>query len=349
MKLLKLPKRNFNEFVESLKRFGELHAPVRKGENTYVFAPIEDPSQIALEAIRTILPPKKYFYQPKTPMFNFDAQKGYSPVTAGIDRRLVLFGLHSCEINALNILDSVFAKDFRDDYYFVRRAGTAIIGLSCEPDELCFCESMDTDYVESGFDLFLSDIGDSYSVGVGSSLGDDMVIAKEDLFEKLALSDIEEYKAHSRAQKSKYTLKLDVRDLPEILDLEYQSKVWEKYGDKCLSCGSCSMVCPTCYCYNVMDIINLQADSGQRIRMWDSCLFKEHALVAGGHNFRKNRSDRLKRRYLHKQQGFVGEYGRTSCVGCGRCIQSCPAGINIVNVLTEIKGEEEDVKAASNS
>lgn len=109
------------------------------------------------------------------------------------------------------------------------------------------------------------------------------------------------------------------------------------------------MVCPTCYCYNIDDVLSLDAKTGERIRTWDSCLFKNHALVAGGHNFRKNRSDRLKRRYLHKHQGFIGEYGRTSCVGCGRCIQTCPAGINIVNILTEIKGEEEDVKAASRS
>ena len=231
MKLLKLPKRNVFEFIESLRAFGELHAPVRRGDNNYIFAPIDDTSEIVFDAMRTIIPPKKYLYRPVQPMFRFDPEKGYEPVTDDIDKRVVLFGLHSCEINALNILDSVFRKDYKDDYYFVRRAATAIIGISCEPDELCFCESMDCDYVEGGFDLFFSDIGDSYFVGVGSSLGDDMVIAKEDLFEKLSHMDVEEYKARSRAQKDKYTLKLDIRDLPEILDLEYQSKVWEKYGE----------------------------------------------------------------------------------------------------------------------
>lgn len=339
MKLLKLPKRNLFEFIDSLKNFGELHAPVRKGDRCYAYAPISDPKEIALDAVRTILPPKKYFYKPVQPMFNFDPVKGYTPVTEDMDKKIILFGLHACEINALNILDSVFETDYRDDYYFERRRNTAIIGLSCEPDELCFCESMDSAYVESGFDLFFTDLQEYYLVGVGTSLGDDMLAGKAGLFEALTAEDVEKFKAHSREHKDKYTLKLDVRDLPEILDMEYQSKVWEKYGAKCLSCGSCSMVCPTCYCYNINDEVNLDAVSGKRMRSWDSCLFKEHALVAGGHNFRANRSDRLKRRYLHKQHGFSSEYGRTSCVGCGRCIQTCPAGINIVNVLTEIKGE----------
>ena len=102
------------------------------------------------------------------------------------------------------------------------------------------------------------------------------------------------------------------------------------------------MVCPTCYCYDVYDELNLDQVSGQRKRMWDSCLRKEHALVAGGENFREHRSDRVKFRYYHKQRGFVAEYGRPSCVGCGRCIVACPAKIDIVEVIQKIRGEDHE-------
>ena len=134
---------------------------------------------------------------------------------------------------------------------------------------------------------------------------------------------------------------MDLGDLPEILEMEYHSEVWDELGRKCLSCGSCSMVCPTCYCFDVNDEVDLGSRSGRRIRSWDSCLFETHALVAGGENFREHRSSRIKFRYYHKQRGFVAEYGRPSCVGCGRCIAGCPAGIDIVSVIEKLRGDKD--------
>jgi sulfhydrogenase subunit beta (sulfur reductase) len=132
-----------------------------------------------------------------------------------------------------------------------------------------------------------------------------------------------------------------LEDLPEILEMEYHSKVWDEFGSKCLSCGSCSMVCPTCYCFDIGDEVELGSRAGRRVRSWDSCLLKTHALVAGGENFRGARSSRVKFRFYHKQRGFVAEYGRPSCVGCGRCVAVCPAQINIITVIETIRGERD--------
>jgi sulfhydrogenase subunit beta (sulfur reductase) len=123
--------------------------------------------------------------------------------------------------------------------------------------------------------------------------------------------------------------------------MEYQSQVWNDLGERCLSCGACSHVCPTCYCFDVQDDVDLGARSGRRLRVWDSCLFRTHALVAGGENFRATRDSRVKFRYYHKQRGFVAEYGRPSCVGCGRCTVACPAGIDIVTVIRMLAGETD--------
>jgi sulfhydrogenase subunit beta (sulfur reductase) len=100
------------------------------------------------------------------------------------------------------------------------------------------------------------------------------------------------------------------------------------------------MVCPTCHCYDVADDVELGSRNGSRARNWDSCLFSTHALVAGGDNFRKTRANRVKFRFYHKQRGFVGEYGRPSCVGCGRCIVTCPVNIDIVKVIDALRGVE---------
>jgi sulfhydrogenase subunit beta (sulfur reductase) len=134
---------------------------------------------------------------------------------------------------------------------------------------------------------------------------------------------------------------VELSGFAEILEMEYESKVWEDLGERCLSCGACSHVCPTCYCFDVQDEVALGTRAGERVRVWDSCLLKNHALVAGGENFRASRASRVKFRYYHKQRGFVAEYGRPSCVGCGRCIVACPAAIDIVTVIRMLRGQTD--------
>jgi sulfhydrogenase subunit beta (sulfur reductase) len=202
---------------------------------------------------------------------------------------------------------------------------------------------MRADFVEHGFDLFLYDTGGYYQALVGTALGDDMVLGTGNLFEPVDAVEIDDYKRRSRNKRRAFEVDVEIRDLPEIFEMEYRSGIWNELGEKCLSCGSCSMVCPTCYCYDVADDVELGSRAGQRTRTWDSCLFKSHALVGSGENFRGPRSSRIKYRFYHKQRGFVAEYGRPSCVGCGRCIEACPVGIDVVQVIESLRRVEEDV------
>jgi sulfhydrogenase subunit beta (sulfur reductase) len=339
VKILRLPKEQLDFFASVLQQFGEVHAPVERN-GKYVFARLDRWSDAVLDYNRTILPPKKYFLPPRETLCAFQRKAGYTPTSEDLDKKIVLFGVHPCDIYGLNILDDVFAGKFPDPYYRNRRDNVAIIGIDCTPDEHCFCRSMRADFVDHGFDLFLYDIGRYYLTFVGTARGDDMVLAAGSLFEPVAREDIDEYKARSESKRKAYRLDVEIRDLPEIFEMEYHAEIWEELGKRCLSCGNCSMVCPTCYCYDVVDEVELGSRDGKRARLWDSCLFSSHALVAGGENFRKSRASRIKFRFYHKQRGFVAEYGRPSCIGCGRCIEACPVNIDIIEVLNMLRGAE---------
>jgi sulfhydrogenase subunit beta (sulfur reductase) len=339
MKILKMAKKDLDFFAAVLPAFGEVYAPVKRGSG-YAFEKPSLWSDVQMNYTRTILPPKKLLLPPRETTFAFDPNKGFQDRLAEATKPMVLFGVHAYDIYGLNILDRVFAQSkYPDPYYIARRKATSVIGVDFVPDAKHCAGSMNADFVDHGFDLFLSDIGDDYLVLVGTSRGDDMVVMSGCLMRSPTEADFIEYKNRSKNRREAYTTKLELDSLPEILEMEYHSKVWDEFGDKCLSCGSCSMVCPTCYCFDINDEVDLGSRAGHRIRSWDSCLLKTHALVAGGENFRAARSSRVKFRFYHKQRGFVAEYGRPSCVGCGRCVAACPVQINIITVIETIRGE----------
>jgi len=339
MKVIRMKKENRDEFLRAVMEVGELWAPVQKKKRVY-YDRIDDPKMIAKDLKRPILPLKKLIYPSKFSMFRF-SEKGYEPTLDNIPTRIV-FGVTPCDIHAILITDRVFMKDYPDPYYMKRRENTIIIGHSCEPDENCLCKSTNTHYVEEGFDLAMNDLGDFYLVWIGSSKGHDLTRLRPDLFdEDIKDRDIKKYLEWREKRDAQFEKVFDTTGLPDIMELSYNSPLWERLGEKCLSCGSCVMVCPTCNCFNVVDEISLAEKlEGERVRHWDACVFPEHALVAGGHNFRPTRAERIRLYYIHKLQAFVGEFGKPACVGCGRCVVTCPVDINVLEVVKDLKGKE---------
>jgi sulfhydrogenase subunit beta (sulfur reductase) len=327
-------------FLESTEKFGALYGPVmRNGILTF------DRAQNAAEMVpnlceKTMIPPKKLFHPIRFDMFKFD-EKGFVPDYSTIERRVVV-GLHPCEIHGLLTLDRVFGSAPPDPYYMELRKNSLIIGWSCAVCNDALCKSTNTDMIEEGFDLFFVDIGEFYLVWIGSSIGYDMIHEKEEFFDdKVTRDDLRAYIEWREKRNASFLKSFNFDNMPDVMDMTYASEVWNYFADKCISCGQCSMVCPTCNCYSVTDHFDVtNALKGRRERMWDSCMFADYSLVAGGHNFRGARADRLRLWYTHKLKAYGGEFGKPGCVGCGRCVETCPVDINVLTIAEALTSGE---------
>lgn len=331
-----LLKENISHFSSALQNIGSIFAPVKNSKKTHSFKKVESLNQSDLEYTRTMIPPKKFFIPPTETIFSFDKESDEYVETPTDANPIVLFGVHACDLNALNLLSKVYLAEFTDKYYLERRKNTTIIGISCSPDEHCFCKSTGTDYVSEGFDLFLHDIGDRYLVRVGSIKGHYCIEKNKSIFKEITSEDISLYKHFENKRINSFTQSIEMSGMQEMLDLSYDSPIWEEYGSKCLSCGSCNLVCPRCRCYDVQDYLDLNLRTGMRLRKWYSCMLEEHGLIAGGHNFRATSNERLRNRINCK--GSLKEE-MPNCVGCGRCTVFCPANIDYLEIMRKVRGE----------
>ena len=331
-----LDKNNMPNFFVALTKYGSIYAPVKVSEKTHSFQSVSSLDEVDLDYNRTMIPPKKLFISPEETIFTFNRKNEKFIEQGQNNSTQVLLGVHSCDIHALNLLAKVFLKEFTDKYYAERRERTLLVGLSCTPDEHCFCKSTGTDYVNEGFELFLHDIGDQYLVRIGSQKGFNFVQENSTFFDEVTESHLNQFKETENERMTKFTSSLEMSGLQDMLDLSYDNKLWEEYGEKCLGCGSCNLVCPRCRCYDVQDYVDLNLTTGERVRKWYSCMLKDHGLVAGGHNFRPSSKERIRNRFNCK--GSLREE-MPNCVGCGRCSTYCPAGIDFLEVMKKVRGE----------
>ena len=329
MELKVINKEKLLPFVDQIMKDLEVVGVKKKGEGKYVFDRLESPSEICLDYDVTILPPKKYFLPQRETLIRFkmDKEPSVEPVVESSPR--VIIGVHPYDIAAINLLDKVFSQEKPDPNYLKKREDTLIIGINVKkPSPHAFYQSMGAAVVESGFDLFFTDLGENYGAEIGSKKGEDILRygdfreAKED--EVTQLKDMKEKAKRLNGQR---VLKLPVEDLPQLLAKSFDHPLWKENAQKCLSCGSCNLVCPTCYCFDVQDEVNLNLTSGERIRQWDGCLLTDFARVATGENFREDRTLRYKHRFFRKGKYIPERFGMIGCVGCGRCASSCLADI----------------------
>jgi len=342
-KVIEKPK--FNDFINTLTGEYSVYGPLLKertkaGDEKFAFGPVTDAADLRMDYNITLLSPKKYFLPQRETLLKFTARGSQTAEPVVDISRKVIVGAHPCDVYATWLLDEVFSSDNKDPNYLSRRERALIIGLDCgQPcDEYSFCHDMGTNTVETGYDLMLTDIGDAYFVEVGTQAGRDLLDGAE--FREAGNQEFGKRQAFIEQKQASFhkRLPVDAKYLPEILEESYDSLVWEAIGRRCFSCGSCNLVCPTCYCFDITDKLNLDLASGERQRVVDSCQLDSFAEVAGGESFREDRASRLRHRFFRKAKYIYEAFGRMGCVGCGRCDRNCVAKINSVETYTQIAG-----------
>jgi sulfhydrogenase subunit beta (sulfur reductase) len=339
-----ITKSNFKKFVNNIIKENQTIGPVKtdrnaKGEPVYQFEEINDFNEMAIDYTITYSSVKNFFLPFKETLstFHFKDVTWNQKIEYTIHPRVII-GLRPYDINGLLKLDKVLMKGkFPYPYYVARRKNTFIIGIDNAPPKGCFAQSLGTDVALHGFDIFLTDIGNKYFMEINSSKAFNLLknIETKEVTDK----DQKKYIEKKKRIENFYKNEVDVTGLPSLMDIEFESDIWEKWGDRCLSCGNCAMVCPTCYCYTVKENIDVSLKTASKERMLYSCNLVDFAEVAGGHNFRPSSMSRLKYRYYHQYRGFVDSYDDPKCVGCNRCGNACPTNIYPVAVIRDLRME----------
>jgi len=253
-----------------------------------------------------------------------------------------IFGVRACDAKSFKILDSVFLSDPVDTYYKNRRERGLIISMACErPAETCFCKAFEIDASSPAGDVVFIPVSNGYAVDSGTARGEEFLRSLGDIFDITDEKCVDEAKDNIRAKIEKLPLSyLDTSKFgANKTDKFFNDERWEQLSESCIACGTCTFVCPTCQCYDIRDF-----DCGSeicRFRCWDSCMYSDFTKMAHG-NPRLTQKERFRQRFMHKlvyyPENNNGVYG---CVGCGRCLVSCPISMNIVKVMKKLAEEEK--------
>ena len=242
--------------------------------------------------------------------------------------KVLAFGIHPCDGQGVNILDALFLENAPiDEYYRIRRENTILAGFTCqEMGPNCFCTSVGGSLDDpSGMDILFSATQNGYVVTAGTEKGHQLIL--EAGWEESAVGD----ENHATQEISPLPGK-------EKWQSGFKDILWEKLGERCLSCRLCSYVCPTCRCFDVRD--EALPDGGyERIRCWDACTGANYRRMGGGHRSRVENSERIRNRFYCKFYYYPAQYhlaDPAACTGCGRCIEVCPVGVDILEVLGEM-------------
>jgi sulfhydrogenase subunit beta (sulfur reductase) len=258
--------------------------------------------------------------------------------------RYAFLGVRSCDLHAVAIQDRVFIGDrYVDADYEARRRDAFFVAVNCgRAGGTCFCVSMDTGpRVTAGFDLALTELldddGHRFVVEVGSERGAEVLSALE---HRDAEGD-ERNAPDAAAERARASMgrTLDVTDIRDLLQANAEHPRWDEVADRCLSCGNCTLVCPTCFCSTVEDTTDLAGGETEHTRLWDSCFTLGHSYANGGSVRRSGRS-RYRQWMTHKLSTWIDQFGTSGCVGCGRCITWCPVAIDITEETAAIRAND---------
>jgi sulfhydrogenase subunit beta (sulfur reductase) len=258
--------------------------------------------------------------------------------------RYAFIGVRSCDLAAIGVQDKVFiGNGYTDADYEGRRRDAFIVAVNCsKAGNTCFCVSMDTGpKARSGFDLALTELidddGHRFLVEVGSDEGADVLAAIGAV--PAAPGDEDEALAVSERCASQMGRELDTDGIKELLYRNMEHPRWDEVSERCLTCGNCTLVCPTCFCHTVEDVTDLAGEEAERVRLLDSCFTLDHSHIHGG-SVRNSPRSRYRQWMTHKLATWIDQFGTSGCVGCGRCITWCPVAIDITEEAAAIRATD---------
>jgi ferredoxin len=360
-----LPKAGLQGLLDNLRRLGYQTLGPQVRDQAIVYAPLESASDLPrgytseqdaghYRLIRTnhtryfdITPGadtwKQFLFPPVTEMVRFSRQPDgrWQEQERAVDlTALALVGVRPCELAAIQVQDKIFLREeWQDPVYRARRQMAFLLAVNClHPGGTCFCASMGSGpKAESGFDLCLTELEDGFLVEIGSEAGR---MALEGLPVQLASAfwyQAAQTGLAEAREKMGRTLP-NPEQLPDLLLNNLEAMRWEDVARRCMSCTSCTQVCPTCFCWDARDASDLSGQNATRERVWDSCFNPDYSYIAGG-NLRPSTRSRYRQWLTHKFGSWQAQFNVKGCVGCGRCITWCPAGIDVTVELAAIRQE----------
>jgi len=254
-------------------------------------------------------------------------------------RPLAIIGVRACDIAAMKIQDQHFLQQqFVDPYYKERRNNLLTIAVNCShPADTCFCHSTgDGPFTEEGADIVLTELQNGFLIQAQSSKG-------KQILEGLSLEDGNNEHINEsekiRQKASRQNKQLPAFNIRSRLFEELKNEAWHSIAARCLSCGNCTAVCPTCFCHSEQDAPTLDGLASTHFRQWDSCFSQGHSYIHGI-TIRSETSQRYRQWLTHKFSSWYEQYDRSGCVGCGRCISWCPVGIDVTESISQVIGHD---------
>ncbi len=329
-----IDKKELSTLLQQWMQTAEVFAPVKVGNFTQ-FKALSNTNELTLDGPHnTRYPPKSLFLPQSEVLFKY-GKEGYTAPTQEIHKRIV-FGIRPCDARAVTLLDTVFDNhEYPDPYWKIRREQTILVGLGCaEPVETCFCTTVGSGpFDKTGLDVLATPVDEMYVFEPITEKG-------AELLEGLpALTDSNHEKMLTVQNHALDYLKpaFETDNIKEKLYDIFESDYWEQISQPCLGCGICTFLCPTCFCFDIVD----ETQRGERVRNWDSCMFRVYSQEASGHNPRPTRSERTRQRIMHKYAYWLDQIDQIGCTGCGRCIRYCPAGIDIRELIRNARAWKE--------
>jgi sulfhydrogenase subunit beta (sulfur reductase) len=337
-----IAKKEMKRLVEAVRENAVFHAPVDCDGDVRLVEVVPG-DKISLEYPNFRLPVKREVFPWCEALY--EHENGHTKETPTSEEKRVIFGVRPCDAASILMLDSVLLKSppqepeneraYDDPYYRARREATLIIALACNnPEQTCFCTSVDGGpFGEKGADVMACDLGDTILLHAVTEKGQAFLAEYENLFGKPSPDHLRQRNERKTAVEKKIT-EIELAGVSEALGRNDESAFWVKMAERCLACGVCTYLCPTCHCFGFQD--EARGGRSRKNRIQDSCMFPSFTLEASGHNPRPRQADRLRQRIMHKLRYARENYGQLFCVGCGRCITSCPVNIDIREIAMEV-------------